>query len=109
MTTRLGTRAAATRPALSIVKRKVRPAKLRKCRKRVTIGEPAKVPIETGVDLEYLEPRLCDCEGDELEQILPSREEADPGYVSYLPLKLGLRLFTKASTPSLLSSVAKRR
>jgi hypothetical protein len=26
-----------------------------------------------------------------------------------LPLKLGLRLFTKASTPSFLSSVAKRR
>jgi hypothetical protein len=30
-----------------------------------------------------------------------------PGH--YLPLKLGLRLFTNASTPSFLSSVAKRR
>ncbi len=84
-------------------------AKLRKCRNRVTIGEPAKLPIETRVDLEYLEPGLCERESDELEQILPSREEADPGHVSYLPLKLGLRLLTKASTPSFLSSVAKRR
>ena len=81
----------------------------RKSRDCALVAEPAKLPTETGVDLKYLETRLCECESDELEQILPSREEADPGHLSYLPLKLGLRLFTKASTPSFLSSVAKSK
>ena len=46
-------------------------------------------------------------EGYHRERAIAFEAQGGPGH--YLPLKLGLRLFTKASTPSFLSSVAKRR
>ena len=80
-----------------------------KFRERIAGAEPAKLLIELGVDFKHLQSWLGEREVEEFEQVLPSSEEADPGHASYLPLKLGLRLFTNASTPSFLSSVAKRR